>query len=58
MLVPRAGFVDLNDDQTGEEGGEAKEVEEGMCESACALLGGRVRGLQDKCCLRYEKEAG
>lgn len=47
MLVPRACFVQLDDDQAGGQRGCAEEVEEEVCECACALLRGRVRGLKD-----------
>jgi hypothetical protein len=50
-------FVDFDDDQAREQGGEAGEVEERVEEGACALLGGGVSGLEDEGGLGCEEEA-
>lgn len=58
VLVPRAGFVDLDDDQAGGQRGGAKEVEEQVGKCARALLIGGVGGLEDEGGLDGEEEAG
>lgn len=58
VLVARARLVDLDDDEAGEEGGDAEKVGEEVEGCAGAFLGGRVRGLEDEDGLGGEEEAG
>lgn len=56
MAGPR--LVNLDDDETGEQGGETNEVEEEVDGCADALLLGGVRRLEDQRCLSGEEQAG
>lgn len=58
VLVARAGLVYLDDDEAGQERGQANEVEEEVEGCAGALLSGSVRGLEDERGLRDEQQSG
>jgi len=58
VLVAGPGFIHLDDDESGRQGGGAKDVEEKVCEGAGAFLVGGVRGLEDEGGLDSEEEAG
>jgi len=51
VFMTGAGFVHLDDDEAGGEGGGAKRVEEEVGEGAGALLFGGVGRLEDEGCL-------
>ena len=55
---PVLDFVDLDDDEAAEEGGEADIVGRGVDVGSCFLLGGCVGGLEDEGALGYEEDAG
>lgn len=48
VLVAGALLVDLDDDEAGEQGGDAEEVEDEVPGRAVAFLGRGVRGLEDE----------
>jgi hypothetical protein len=58
MCVAWTGFVHFDDDQAGRERGCTEDVEEEVCECACAFLRGRVCWLEDEGGLDGEEEAG
>jgi hypothetical protein len=58
VLVARAGFVHLDDDEARSQGRCAKDVEEEVSQCASAFLGGGMCGLEDEGGLDGEEESG